>query len=453
MARATRYDSWLEDFSIVLQPDAIRTLRRGPEFEVFTGSKVLAGLWIAAVAALAGALGGVLAGPEMLSRVWPTFAGLLVVGPAMWIGVDRLTRAMFGAAIAYLAGWSIFFGSLTAALSIWSAQLASAGWAYGVAGGVGFLLLGITGAQIDPPNAKPTDSWFLTSALTCPAANCAAVWTYRNWFGEPHTLLHSAGVGVIAATPFIAVTMTLYLKVWNARDGVDRLAALYLHNDRFLEAAIRLLDRGLKRSPADAGLYDRRALAWGLAGNSNAAESDWVRHRELGPKSVRPSISKGWLHLRRREASEAAKAFQAALERRKNERWAIAGLGLARLQSGDARGAVQAFQRLEAKTAVDGRPVTGHDALSLTRLAEAQLALGQFEPAIAAATSAIEEFDSPHGRTWLARADAHVALANADAAAKDYNSALRASDEVGVRERALAGLESVNRPVDEDEDE
>jgi hypothetical protein len=97
-------DSWLEDFSILLRPDAIRSMRRKPEFDVFTGSKVSAGLWIAAVAALAGAVGGMLAGPELLTRVWPTFVGLLVVGPALWVATDRSTRAVFGAQIAYRDG-------------------------------------------------------------------------------------------------------------------------------------------------------------------------------------------------------------------------------------------------------------------------------------------------------------------------------------------------------------
>jgi Tfp pilus assembly protein PilF len=451
MGRSNREDSWLEDFSIVLRPDAIRSMRRKPEFDVFTGSKFLAGLWIAVVAALAGAVGGMLAGPELLTRVWPTFVGLLVAGPAIWVTIDRSTRAILGASIAHLTGWSIFFGSLVAALSIWSAQLGSAAWAYGVAAGGGFFLLGITGAGIDPPNAGTNESWFLTSAVACPAASCAAVWVYRNWFSEPHTLLHSAGVGIIAATPFMAVTMALYLKVWNVRDGLNRLAALYLHNDRFLEAAIRLLDKGLRNSPDDAGLYDRRALASALTDNWDVAEADWARHRQLAPRSVRPLISQGWAHLRRERPGEAATAFEEAVEQSKKERWAIAGLGLARLRLGDAGQAVEAFKRLQGKTLVDGSPTDGHDALTLTYLAEAQLALGDNELAIATASDAIEEFDSFHGRTWLARADAHVRLGDIDAAAKDYNSALLADDEIGVEERAIAGLEAINRTVREDE--
>ena len=452
MGRSRDEDSWLEDFSIVLRPDAIRSLRRKPGFEVFTGSKIAAGLWIAAVAALAGAVGGVLAGPELLKRVWPTFVGLMVVGPILWVVIDRSTRAIFGAPIAFLAGWSIFFGSLVAALSIWSAQLSTAAWAYGLAGGLGFLLLGITGAGVDPPNARTDESWFLTSAISCPIANCAAVWVYRNGFDQPHTLLHSASVGVIAATPFLTITMALYLKVWNVQAGADRLAALYLHNERFLDAAIKILDRALKRLPNDAELYDRRALAWGLAGNMAAAESDWARHRELAPKSIRPLVSQGWLGLRGGRPLEAAVAFEKAARQRKNDRWAIAGLGLARLRQGDARGAAEAFEQLQGRTQAGGSYVSGHDALSLTWLAEAQLAMGQAEQAVATATNAIEEFDSFHGRTWLVRADAHVRLGNIEAAAKDYNSALRANDEIGIEERALAGLEAIDRQVTDDDE-
>src|SRR5262245_11074398 len=84
MGRSSDEDRWLEDFSIVLRPDVIRSTLRKPGFEVFAGSKLLAGLWLMAIAAAAGALAGMCAGPESLSRVWPTFVGLLVVGPAMW---------------------------------------------------------------------------------------------------------------------------------------------------------------------------------------------------------------------------------------------------------------------------------------------------------------------------------------------------------------------------------
>ena len=65
------------------------------------------------------------------------------------------------------------------------------------------------------------------------------------------------------------------------------------------------------------------------------------------------------------------------------------------------------------------------------------------------ATDAIDELDSIHGRSWIVRAEARRLLGDIDGAAKDYNKALSASDEPGTEQRALDGLEAINRPIDE----
>ena len=92
MGRAKQGESWLEDFSIVLRPDAIRSMRQNPEFDVFTGSKLLAGLWISVIAALAGALGGMLAAVLVLSMatVFAQAWRLRARCPTTWPG--RLAR-------------------------------------------------------------------------------------------------------------------------------------------------------------------------------------------------------------------------------------------------------------------------------------------------------------------------------------------------------------------------
>ena len=48
------------------------------------------------------------------------------------------------------------------------------------------------------------------------------------------------------------------------------------------------------------------------------------------------------------------------------------------------------------------------------------------------------------------RAEARRLLSDIDGAAKDYNKALSASDEPGIEQRALDGLEAIDRPVEED---
>ena len=51
----------------------------------------------------------------------------------------------------------------------------------------------------------------------------------------------------------------------------------------------------------------------------------------------------------------------------------------------------------------------------------------------------------------MVRAAARRVLGSRDGAAKDYNKALSAANEPGIEDRALAGLEEIDRPVrDED---
>lgn len=49
----------------------------------------------------------------------------------------------------------------------------------------------------------------------------------------------------------------------------------------------------------------------------------------------------------------------------------------------------------------------------------------------------------------VVRAEARRLLGDIDGAAKDYNMALNASDEPGIEQRALDGLEAIDRPIEE----
>ena len=104
----------------------------------------------------------------------------------------------------------------------------------------------------------------------------------------------------------------------------------------------------------------------------------------------------------------------------------------------------------QAIAALERVPDAQRQALDLTYLAQALLALGDAKLAEQTATDAIDERDSIHGRSWIVRAEARRLLGDVDGAAKDYNTALRASDEPGIEQRALDGLETIDRPVEED---
>src|SRR4029079_16104842 len=135
------------------------------------------------------------------------------------------------------------------------------------------------------------------------------------------------------------------------------------------------------------------------------------------PGTIAPAISRGWLALRRDLASEAAAHFAQAGGAQPKERWAWIGLAIAKLKAGNPAQAVAALERV---------PEAQRQALDLTYLAEALLALGDAKLAQQTATDAIDERDSIHGRSWIVRAEARRLLGDIDGAAKDYNMPTRA---------------------------
>jgi Tfp pilus assembly protein PilF len=436
-------DPWLEDFSLVLKSDAIHSLRRKPEFEAFTGSKaaVFPGLVVSSIAG--GALGGILVSSSLWSAWWQVMLWLLALILFAY-AARQIVIAKCVPPIGFLVGWCLFFGLLIGAFTMWAAQLSSAAWCYGIAGGLVFILLGITGGLIEPANSKPSEDWFMTSAAMAPIGSCLAAWAYRNVFPEPATIPFSALTGASAALPFLGVTMALHLLAWRPERAIVKLASLYLHNDEFVSEARPLLDTALKSDPESPFLLTRRGLARSLAGDPSGAMHDWELAERLSGRSNRIHIARGWAALRAGDPGAGLKAFQAALVVRKTDRKALVGVGLAQLRLGQDAAALQTLKQVRGKD---------HDALSLTYLAEAHLRMGEAKLAVEAATTAIEEADSTHGRSWIVRAEAKRALGRIESAAKDYNMALRAADEVGIEDRAIAGLEEIDRPVTDEEPE
>lgn len=441
---ATRdQNSWIYDFSLVLTPDAIRRIADGPGYEAFTGSKARAYPWLVVVAMIAGAFGGIMVSGALWSRWWQVPLWLAAVAAFVTI-VRRITTAAYPPPIGFLVGWCVFFGIVTGAFAMWGAQLTSGAWAYGIAGGLMFFLIGITGGLIPPPNAKEREDWFLTSAIMAPIGGCAAVWIYRDVLPDPSTLLAAGLTGVIAALPFLALTMALHLAAWRPARGMKKLAMLRLHSDGLAAEAIPLLDAAIAEDDGDAEAVELRALGHALVGRSTEAEADWARLTELTPGTNAPDIGRGWAALRRGDNSAAMEAFAAAKPARKHDAWVLKGLGITHLRQGESAAALEALNAI---------PARAHDALSLTYLAEAWLGVDDLPNAIATAADAIEEADSIHGRTWLVRAEAYRRRGKIDSAAEDYNRALWAADEVGIEERAIAGLEAIDRPVSSDEPE
>jgi tetratricopeptide (TPR) repeat protein len=439
-AERDRYD-WIEDFSILITRRGILSLSRDPDLELYTGSKLPASLWLAAVAGIAGALGGLVVSGALWAFLLYPVVWLLAVAVAS-IVVWHVTIRLAGSAVAFLAGWCIFWGLLTGVVAAWGAQLGAAAWAYGIAGGLGFLI-GITHGNLQHADIRGHDNWFMTGTVLAPASTCLATWGSRSdlvRFGE----LEQAGfVGLVASLLFLGPVMALYLARWNNKRALLRLSSLYLHNDDFIAEAIALLDRAIGLSPEDAALLDRRALAHALKDDMASAEADWALHGRLSKSSRAPDLSLGWLHLRRERFDPAAEAFGRATGRNSTRHWRTVGRALVHLRKGESALAIDLLREL---------PEANIDARNQTYLAQAYLTTGHLAEAIAAANVAIDELDSIHGLSWLIRAEARIGLGNNDHAIADLNRALAAADEAGIEERALAWLEKIEGAVLEEDE-
>jgi tetratricopeptide (TPR) repeat protein len=439
---ARERDTWLGDFSLVLAKNHLQSVRRDREYEVFSGSKPLAWLWLVVVTTAGGALGGTLVSGALWGPWWqvPAWVAALV---AASIILAWPARAMFGDPLGFLAGWCLFWGLLIGAVAMWGAQLGGAGWAYGIAGAIGFLV-GITQGVYEPDDLQGHDGFFAISMIAAPSGACLVAWLYRHGLVGDADLASAALAGVLSALIFLAPSMAYFFARLDNRGGLKRLASLLLHRDETAREAIGPLDSAIRLAPGDASLFALRALAHALSGSEAAAERDWARAGELDPGSMAPTISRGWLALRRDRASEAVTHFEQAAAIDPTGRWAWIGLAVAKTKLGDAAQARAALERL---------PERERQALDLTYLAEAQLALGQTELAERTASDAIDKFDSIHGRSWMARARARRLLGDIDGAARDYNKALIARDEPWIEQQALEGLQAIDRPVEDDDDE
>jgi tetratricopeptide (TPR) repeat protein len=431
-------DVWLDDFSLVLSKPHFRSVRRDPEYEVFSGSKPLAFLWLVIAAVAGGALGGTLVSGALWGLWWQMpawIAALAVVATAICWPTYVLSAPPLG----FLTGWSLFWGVLAGAVAMWGAQLGGAGWAYGIAGGIGFLV-GITQGIYEPDDLQGHDGFFAISMVGAPAGACLAVWLYRHGLLGEGDLASAALAGMLAGFVFLGPSMADFFSRLDNLRGLKRLASLLLHRDDSAGEAIVTLDAANRRAPGDGSLFARRALAHALSGDEAAAERDWARSAELAPRSIAPALSRGWLALRRDRASEAAAHFEEATRASPQERTAWIGLAVARLRLGDPAQAIAALNRV---------PAAKRQPLDLTYLAEAQLRLGNANMAEQTASEAIDELDSIHGRSWTVRAEARRLMGDIDGAAKDYNMALRATDEPWIEQHALDGLEAIDRPVEE----
>jgi len=440
MAKKHGEQLWLGNFSYVLTRQTMRDKRGAPEHDVFASSKPVAIVWLLIMSAISGVFGGLLVSGALWRDLYPVPLWL-VAFILVCIVTRKISFAISGSYLAFLTGWILGWGLLIGICAMWAAQLSSAGWVYGIAGGLGFVI-GITQGVYEPDDLDEHNAFFALGMVLAPGGAALSAWLYRNMLESPSTLEAAAIAGGLAGFIFLGPPMGFLIARLKNVAGLKRVAALLLHSDETAPEALPLLDTALAIWPDNAELIERRALARMLLGKELDAELDWARHAKIAPNSPARDIAEGWLHLRRDSPTDAALAFERAVARRKRDPLALVGLGLAHLRLGDGKAALAALEVI---------PEGSRDALALSYLAEAHLLAGNAERAVGIATDAIDELDSIHGRSWLVRGDARRALGNINGAARDYNMALQTDDELGLEEQALARLEEIDRPIEEQE--
>src|SRR4029450_8036106 len=177
----------------------------------------MAFLWLGVVAAAGGALGGTLVSGALGGPWWPAPAWIAAV-VATAIAVYWPTLALSGPPLSFIAGWSLFWGLLIGAVAMWGAQLDGAGWAYGIAGAIGFLV-GITQGIYEPDDLQGHDGFFAISMIGAPAGACLAAWLYRHGLLGETGLASAALAGMLAGLILLAPSMTYFFSRLDNRGG------------------------------------------------------------------------------------------------------------------------------------------------------------------------------------------------------------------------------------------
>jgi tetratricopeptide (TPR) repeat protein len=423
-------DGWLEDFTIDLTTAEIHRLVEEDAGVVYTGSKPLAAAWMTTTAVIGGALGGLIVSYALWSSFLLGIAALAAFGALFWL-LNALTLRLFGRPVRFLALWNYAFGALMGVAAMWGAQLVSPAWAYGVSAGAAFFF-SVLYRGPDPHELRNPGAWE-AAVLVAPLAAAFATYAWRNVLPEANTIAAAAQTGALAAFLLIAPMMVLLARLWDISKGLRRIAVLYLHNDAFAAKAVAALDLALKMAPDDPDLLNLRGIAWSRTGDMARAEADWQNVQRLKPRSAEPLVSRGVAALRQGELDKAIASLEAAVKRKPKHVHAHTALGLAFEQRGVFVRAIAEHER-----AFD----LAQDARTLTNLASARLPGGDYEQVLQDCAVAIDELDSPFGKTWIVRAHALAAMGMRARAIAVYELAAQVDTEENIREEAERAIEA-----------
>jgi len=258
--------------------------------DVFTGSRLAAAVWLTIAGMLAGVFGALLASGAMWRPIWPIVVYAVAL-PATWLGMRRMSMALFGPAIRWHAANAFFWAFFLAFAGVLSGHVTSWWYGYGLSLGLG-LFIGLPFGGVHPSSMNAEDLWMAAGLPLCGISTIAATYLCRNPpLDSPIGTVAVAGAvcGLIVTAPMMALLMRL----WDVGRGIGKVAAACLQHDAYLQKAIDYLDYGIRVSPDNAELYNLRAVAWTRIGDEARADADWKKVIALDPRRAPPYVRHG----------------------------------------------------------------------------------------------------------------------------------------------------------------
>ena len=227
--------------------------------------------------------------------------------------------------------------------------------------------------------------------------------------------------GALAQTGQAAEAQTVYL------DAVRRFGKPTGGMDT--SASLVRLKAALKAAPESPILYLLLGDVYQIAENFPAAGAAYQKAMLLSPRWAKPQINLGLLKLAQGKPAEATLLFEAALMREPQNTEVLFFRADALRQSGNLRGAIATYQRIETRATNRKTPAVA--AQALTGLGQAYAASGRFDDAEIALNKA-RVFAPTDPAPPAALGEVQTQKKEFDAAAQNYADALRLTKASGL---------------------
>src|SRR6185503_936518 len=150
--------AWLEDLNFYIDDDELAGTASQMEQTLLVGvDRTRLALWLSAVGAAGGALGGLTVSPAIRTSAL-AFVGFLVAAAIVARGVHPVTVKTFGRGAAWAVGFTLFWAFLLGLFTVLGARRESALWAYILSIGMG-AFIGMMNGSFAPDVVRREDAW------------------------------------------------------------------------------------------------------------------------------------------------------------------------------------------------------------------------------------------------------------------------------------------------------